>query len=175
MIRAVLVLLTACAHVPAGLRSPTPTEDRAIGAARQAWEAAGRPHTACDMLASARVALLPTEALQDECGVLPGGPEVAGCLGAVNLTLFDAPRFIIYADDSLDPETLGSVVIHEALHGLRACAIQDVSGQTDEYLRRYKQGETEACRIPYGADHYHCDSELWGPIHSDALTRWGRP
>lgn len=165
-------ILACCAHVPDELRRPTAGEDRAIGAARQAWDASGRAPTECDMLNRARVALLPHDELQLECGVLSGQPEVAGCLGEVNLTLFDPPSFVIFADEALDAETLGSVVIHEALHGLRACWIDDVSGQTAEYLARYKRGESEGCRIPYGADHFHCDREVWDAIHADAFARW---
>jgi hypothetical protein len=162
MTRWLLVLaLVGCTSWPLELRTPTEAEERAIGAARQAWGAAGRPRTDCPALASARIAVVPHDELQERCSATV---EVVGCLLEAP-PLSSAPPLTILVSAQQDDTERGSTAIHEALHALRSCAVAEGHELVVE----------ADCPIRYAADNDHCDRELWGPIHADALARWSRP
>lgn len=156
------LLLVGCAGMPGTLHAPTESEERAIGSARQAWDAADRPRVECDDLSLARVAVLPHDELQERCSAIV---ELRGCL-VESPALSGAPRFMILVDENLDDMERGSTAIHEALHALRLCAVEE---------GRVLSSRSQTCTIAFPADHDHCDRELWGQIHADALSRWSRP
>lgn len=170
MIRACLVLvMTGCAHLPSTLREPTPDEASAIEAVYEAW-AHWREPVECGQLDRAMVAIVPHDELQGWC--LARAAEVNGCTYGVQRYVGDEPRAAIYVSANLDPESTIRVVIHEALHQLRACWVYAAKDDWDEYARRLNTGETASCEVHYLADHSHCDSEIWRGIEWDAYARW---
>lgn len=148
---------------------PTPQEDRAIGAAWQAWNAAERPRVECGELQRARIVVASPEDLQ---GLCDAPQPVNGCTFGMNPTVFDAPIAIILIRADFSAELQASLVIHESLHNLRACSVVEYRADAVAYTEHINHGETADCQIHYPADLSHCDTELWHDIEGDAFERW---
>jgi hypothetical protein len=163
-----LAVLAGCAQLPDALRDPSKAEQQALEQTVETWNAWREP-ASCEALDRAMIAIVPHDELQTWCA---GNGSTLGCVLVAQRYVGEQPRAVIFASDTLDDNGIASVIIHEALHILRACWIYDAREDWDEYSSRMNRGETASCEIHYRADHWHCDLGIWTGIEFEAYARW---
>lgn len=167
MTRALALLLTACASLPPTTRPARPDELAAVEAAHAAYVDARGP-VALGALARVDVVPLSLEELRDACYA----PALA-CVYTVERYVGAPLSTLIYVREDASEREHARLIIHEALHVIRATWAYEVTG--DEYLARLRTGATEDCPIRYPDDRGHCDAAVWTSILDDAAQRIGAP
>ncbi len=140
----------------------------AIGAAKDAWLAAGRPDPLqieeCDPMERIEVVIVDERSpcitfVRGADGALGRGPHGAACMRVVQPYIGASAQLNIYLDVSLDRRGRLNGIAHEILHHLYGCV----------GLSIVRRGEPHPW-LGSGYDAQHEDTELWGPILSNALS-----
>lgn len=169
-----VLALTACG-LPGGPRDLTAGEHRAVSEALASWIEHGRDWPRCHDLADLQVYELPSNDLVTECAgettlACESSPRVVSCVirrGAPGPT-----GGLVYVDAALPEDHRERIVLHESLHLIRACWVEDAGADHQLLYERWWEGcWAEHAVIGGPWDSGHCDSDLWGPMQRAAKRR----
>ncbi len=141
----------------------------AIGAATDAWLAAGRPDPLqleeCSPMERTEIVIVSDRSpcvtfVRNEQGETVRGPNASACMRVVQPYIGAAPQLNIYLDISLDRRGRLNGIAHEMLHHFYGCI----------GLATIRRGEDWPW-VGSGYDGQHEDTELWGDILNNALSQ----